>query len=122
MSQAGTPAVTPQTFVAALSAAAVGSTTTNIIPTLLKDYGSDALGFIDQEAQDWDTLLTRVSERLQAGESFSSAWSEEWQTFAQTERTQLWQDWTNILSQTASVIDEWVKGFTGALNGIISAL
>jgi hypothetical protein len=114
MNMSGTPnsAATnaSQTIIGAFKNGAMGN-----FGALVTELTEDGIGLADQEAQDFDNFVDQLTEKVEAGESPSQAWSELWAPYASQAKSDLWTAAMGALGQAVSVFDSFVKGLEAIL-------
>jgi|SRR5580700_1647527 hypothetical protein len=82
---------------------------------LVVELSSDAVGLADQEAQDFDNALDTLTEKIEAGEAPSQAWSEVWGPYEAKARSDAWKAAMGALKQCVSAFDTFVNALGSML-------
>ena len=83
--------------------------------TTVSALSADAVGLIGQEAQDFDTAITKFSEDIQAGMAPADALTKEWGAYATQAKSDAWNGAMKALTDGLSFIDGVLKTIEAAI-------
>lgn len=110
MSQAGFSLPIWQNLLNAAKAGVLGNAASTV-----QALSADAIGLVGEEAQDFDTAITKYSEDIQAGMSPSDAFTKEWGPYIGQAKSDAWNAAMKALTDGLSFIDGIVKAIEAAI-------